>query len=67
MIFVNLPLVCYLLFLTRTKTKKKHFIFLDTDYFTHPMLDKRIDNLIHEHTETINSDIKVISDEIFQR
>ncbi|CAF5153746.1 unnamed protein product, partial [Rotaria sp. Silwood1] len=36
-------------------------------YFTHPMLEKRIENLINEQTETINSDIKVISEEIFQR
>ena len=36
-------------------------------YFTHPMLEKRIENLITEHNEAINSDIKVISEEIFQR
>lgn len=31
------------------------------------MLEKRIDNLINEQNETINSNIKVISEEIFQR
>jgi hypothetical protein len=31
------------------------------------MLEKRIENLINEQIETINSDIKVISEEIFQR
>ncbi len=36
-------------------------------YFTHPMLEKRIDKLIGEQRETINADIKVISEEIFQR
>lgn len=36
-------------------------------YFTHPMLEKRIENLLNEQTEMINSDVKVISEEIFQR
>jgi hypothetical protein len=36
-------------------------------YFTHPMLEKRIENLINEQIETVNADIKVISEEIFQR
>jgi hypothetical protein len=31
------------------------------------MLEKRIENLLNEQIETINSDIKVISEEIFQR
>jgi hypothetical protein len=31
------------------------------------MLEKRIETLINEQIETINSDIKVISEEIFQR
>jgi hypothetical protein len=31
------------------------------------MLEKRIDNLLNEQIETINSDIKIISEEIFQR
>ena len=48
--------------------KKIFFYFsLTTGYFTHPTLEKRIGNLIHEQTESINSDIKVISEEIFQR
>ena len=44
----------------------KLILFL-SGYFTHPMLEKRIENLINEQTETLNSDIKVISEEIFQR
>ncbi|CAF1285901.1 unnamed protein product [Rotaria magnacalcarata] len=36
-------------------------------YFTHPMLEKRIENLIKEQIETINAEVKVISEEIFQR
>jgi hypothetical protein len=36
-------------------------------YFTHPMLEKRIENLINEQIETVNADIKVLSEEIFQR
>jgi hypothetical protein len=31
------------------------------------MLEKRIENLLTEQNEAINSDIKVISEEIFQR
>ena len=31
------------------------------------MLEKRIENLLNEQTEMINSDVKVISEEIFQR
>jgi hypothetical protein len=47
-----------------------YFILINSfhkGYFTHPMLEKRIDNLINEQNETINSDIKIISEEIFQR
>jgi hypothetical protein len=42
-------------------------IFSISGYFAHPMLEKRIERLVKEQIETINSDIKVISDEIFQR
>jgi hypothetical protein len=42
-------------------------ILFPSGYFTHPMLEKRIENLINEQNEMINSDIKVISEEIFQR
>lgn len=38
-----------------------------SDYFTHPMLEKRIDDLLHQQNESVNVDIKVISEEIFQR
>jgi hypothetical protein len=31
------------------------------------MLEKRIESLVKEQIETINTDIKVISEEIFQR
>ena len=31
------------------------------------MLEKRIENLLNEQTEMINSDVKVISEEILQR
>ena len=40
---------------------------LVTGYFTHPMLEKRVKNLIDEQTENGNAAIKVISEEIFQR
>ncbi len=43
------------------------FILFPSGYFTHPMLEKRVENLINEQNEMINSDIKVISEEIFQR
>ncbi|CAF0789576.1 unnamed protein product [Adineta ricciae] len=36
-------------------------------YFTHPMLEKRIENLINQQIENVNSDIKVIGEDIFQR
>jgi hypothetical protein len=36
-------------------------------YFTHPTLEKRIETLVKQQIETVNSDIKVISEEIFQR
>ena len=31
------------------------------------MLEKRIEDLVHQQMENVNADIKVISDEIFQR
>lgn len=36
-------------------------------YFTHPTLEQRIDKLIHDQMESNNADIKVISEEIYQR
>ena len=41
--------------------------FLIKGYFTHPMLEKRIENLINQQIENVNSDIKVIGEDIFQR
>ncbi len=41
--------------------------FFFSGYFTHPMLEKRIESLVKEQIETINTDIKLISEEIFQR
>lgn len=31
------------------------------------MLEKRIENLIKEQIETVNAEVKIISEEIFQR
>lgn len=60
-IFVNLQLVC--LSFQRSLT----FSLLPSGYFTHPMLEQRIEKLMHEQMEMMNADIKVISEEIYQR
>ncbi len=62
MIFVNLQLVKFFFILLKSISSSSSL-----GYFTHPMLEKRIENLLNEQIETTNSDIKVISEEIFQR
>ena len=63
--FVSLQRVCFsnCFFLYHISLNDIPF---DKGYFTHPMLEKRIERLIKEQIESINSDIKVISEEIFQ-
>ena len=61
-IFVNLLLVCCSFLVCLFVVT-----FSRSGYFTHPMLEQRMENLMREQMETMNADIKVISEEIYQR
>ena len=61
-IFVNLLLVCCSFLVCLFVVT-----FFRSGYFTHPMLEQRMENLMREQMETMNADIKVIAEEIYQR